>query len=75
MVIWGIAITPMIGTRADWMKALRRKPVGMQRWIPGLGLPVVTASELLAEHPGAGVVDRCGFVGVARHGGDKAAGV
>jgi hypothetical protein len=53
----------MGGIRAAWMKALRRMPPGMERWIPGLGLPVVTASELLAEHPGAGVVDRCGFDG------------
>jgi len=44
MVIWGIAKTPEYGTRAGEMKAPCRVYEDWH-WIPGLGLPVVTASE------------------------------
>jgi hypothetical protein len=60
MVIWGIAVNSLSGIHASLMAALHvNHEAGCG--IPGLGLVVVTATELLAEHPGAGVVDNCGF--------------
>ncbi|WP_240124917.1 hypothetical protein [Thermomonas alba] len=44
MVIWGIAETPMWWNPRREMVALRRAARG-GRWIPGLGLPIVTATE------------------------------
>src|SRR5688572_15520192 len=66
MVTWGIAELLMGNRRFRPRDRCAGRVEALM--VPGLGFPVASVAELLAEHPGTDGGSRCGFTGDVRCG-------